>query len=187
MSKAKKAGISAVLTLFVITAIMSFLLAVVNGITKDRIDQHEEEKTRAALSGVLADGVTLGEKTEDFQDGTGLVKAVYGSTDGYVVEVAPVGYGGAISMVVGVNSQLEVTGVEIISQTETSGLGANAAKGAKGEAFRSQYVGQSGELAVVKDGGTIDALTGATVTSRAVTKGVNAALACAEALQGGAK
>ena len=80
-----------------------------------------------------------------------------------------------------------ITGVEIISHGETSGLGANAATGSTGEAFRGQFVGLSGTLAVTKDGGTIDALTGATVTSRAMTNGVSAALACAATLEGGAK
>jgi len=57
--------------------------------------------------------------------------------------------------------------------SETSGLGANAAK----ESFRSQFAGKSGSVAVTKDGGDIDALTGATITSRAVASGVNSALA----------
>ena len=48
-----------------------------------------------------------------------------------------------------------------------------------GRAFRDQFVGMSGTVSVAKDGGEVDALTGATITSRAVCKGVNAALACA--------
>ena len=78
-------------------------------------------------------------------------------------------------MVVGVDLAGTVTGVSIVSMAETSGLGDNAKK----ESFRSQFVGGSGQLAVTKDGGTIDALTGATVTSRAVTSGVNTAIAAA--------
>ncbi len=76
-------------------------------------------------------------------------------------------------MVVGIAADGAVSGVSIISMSETSGLGANAAK----EGFRSQFAGKSGTLAVNKDGGEIDAITGATITSRAVTRGVNAALA----------
>ena len=64
--------------------------------------------------------------------------------------------------------------------------GANAAAdNAAGRSFREQFLGATGTLSVTKDGGAIDALTGATMTSRAVTQGVNAALACAEALEGG--
>ncbi|NLL45428.1 MAG: FMN-binding protein, partial [Clostridiales bacterium] len=50
------------------------------------------------------------------------------------------------------------------------------------DSFRSQYIGKSGTLAVTKDGGSIDSLTGATVTARAVTDGVNAALNAAKIL-----
>ena len=83
-------------------------------------------------------------------------------------------------MVVGVGTDGTVTGVSISSMSETSGLGANASK----ESFRSQFVGKSGVLAVSKDGGEIDALTGATITSRAVTSGVNTALVVASEMQG---
>jgi len=68
--------------------------------------------------------------------------------------------------------------VAIVDMSETSGLGANASK----ESFRSQYIGLKEEAAVTKDGGEIEALTGATVTSRAVTRGVNAALAAVRSL-----
>jgi len=77
-----------------------------------------------------------------------------------------------------VSSDGTVSGVSIIKMSETSGLGANASK----ESFRAQFVGQSGTLAVSKDGGSIDALTGATITSRAVTSGVNSALEAVKAL-----
>lgn len=183
--KKENKGLVAAVTLFVITAVMALALAVVNGITADRIARIQEEKTRQALSGVLAEGVTLEEELPEFPDETGLVKAAYSTTDGYVIQVTPAGYGGAIDMVVGVSGEGTVTGIEIVSHSETASLGANIAQGSKGEAFRGQFVNQSGTLAVTKDGGSIDALTGATVSSRAVTKGVNAALACAAQLEGG--
>ncbi len=183
----KQSGLSAVLTLFIITAVMALLLGVINDITAGPIAEATARKTERALQGVLAEGVTLGDEIADFTDETGLVQMAYATSDGYVFQVAPSGYAGEIVMMVGISSQLEVTGVEIISHGETSGLGANAATGSTGEAFRGQFVGLSGTLAVTKDGGTIDALTGATVTSRAMTNGVNAALACAATLEGGAK
>ena len=69
----------------------------------------------------------------------------------------------------------KVSGISIISHTETPGLGAvAAAQNAKGEAFRGQFVGQEGVLAI---GNQIDAMSGATITSNAVVTGVNAALA----------
>lgn len=177
----EKGGLRAVVTLFLITALMAALLGLVNSVTAGPIAKDKAEKTQKALSGVLAEGVTLGEPLETFPDGTGLVQAVYETSQGYVIEVTPSGYGGEIDMVVGIDGQGAVTGVEIISHGETSGLGANAVR----EDFRSQFVGATGTLAVTKEGGAVEALTGATMTSRAVTRGVNAAIACAAALEGG--
>lgn len=104
-----------------------------------------------------------------------LVSKVYQAGDaGYVVQVAPSGFGGVLDVMVGVNTDGTCSGVSIISHSETSGLGANATK----EDFRSQFEGKS-NVAVTKDGGDIAALTGATITSRAVCDGVNAAIAAA--------
>ena len=65
----------------------------------------------------------------------------------------------------------------MINHGETAGLGAIAAdKTTKGDAFRSQFVGMSGTISVSKDGGQVEAITGATITSRAVCNGINAAL-----------
>lgn len=169
--------------LLLITAVVAALLGLVNSITADRIAQLQAEKTEQAMAAVLAEGVTVGDEITEYQDDSGLVQSVYATSDGYVIQVAPSGFGGEIQMMVGVNSQGAVTGISIISHSETAALGANAAATTQvGSSFRGQFVGQSGTLAVTKDGGTIDALTGATVTSRAVTSGVNAALACAGGL-----
>ena len=181
----ENAGFKSICTLFIITAAMALLLAVVNGITAERIALSKEEKTEAALSAVMPEGAVLEEQLETYPDETGLVTAAYQTSHGYVFQISTGGYGGEITMTVGVDSNLAVSGVEIVSHSETPALGEKAAKGAVGEAFRGQFVGLSGILAVVKDGGTVEALTGATVTSRAVTKGVSAALACAAALEGG--
>lgn len=184
--KNRKSGLSAVVTLLLITAVMAGLLALVNSVTAGPIAAAQREKTEKALSGVLREGVELGEQLESFPDETGLVEGVYKTSDGYVVEVTPSGYGGEIHMVVGVDGACTVTGIQIVTHSETASLGANAAADhAAGRSFREQFLGTKGQLAVTKDGGSIDALTGATMTSRAVTQGVNAALACAAALEGG--
>lgn len=168
------------LTLLAITAVVAAALAGVNGITAPRIAQISEEKTQAAIEQVLPGG---GTKLESFADETGLVEAVYASETGYAIQVAPNGFGGEISMMVGVDKEGNVLNIAIISQTETAGLGSVIAAGTSaGEAFRSQFTGKSGTLAVTKDGGTVDAVTSATITSRAVVNGVNAALACAAKL-----
>ena len=86
-------------------------------------------------------------------------------------------------MMVGVDFEGKVLGIDIIKHTETAGLGAVAdAETPAGQNFRGQFVGASGSVAVTKDGGTMDSITGATITSRAICDGVNAALACAATL-----
>lgn len=167
-------------TLLLITGFVAAALAGVNAITEDRIAEINEKKTQDAIQEVLEGGGTL---LEEFPDDTGLVKAVYKGENGYAVQVAPVGFDGEIDMMVGIGNDGTVTKIAIISHTETAGLGAvAAADNSKGEAFRGEFAGLSGELSVDKDGGEIQAITGATITSRAVTKGVNAALACVEQL-----
>ena len=159
-----------IIVLFLISAITALALGLVNYVTAPRIAAIEAEKSRAAMEEVLpADSY----EEVDYTGGDSLVAKVYKAGDaGYVVEVIPSGFGGAIDMMVGVDMNGTVTGVSIIDMSETSGLGTNASK----EEFRSQFVGATGSVAVTKDGGSIDALTGATVTSRAVSNGVNAAL-----------
>ena len=100
--------------------------------------------------------------------------------------MAPKGYGGEITLPVGISTDLTVTGVEIVDHAETPGLGANA----ESESWLSQFTGQSGELTVVKNApteGQIQAVTSATRTSKAVTDAVNQALAIAETLAEEAK
>ena len=167
------------LTLLIITAVVAAALGGVNSVTAPIIAKINAEKTQAAISAVLPGG---GEALESFPDDTGLVRKVYASDIGYAIEVAPAGFGGDIVMMVGVVDG-KVSGISIISQVETAGLGAIiAAKTSAGEDFRNQFIGLSGELSVSKDGGAIDSITSATITSRAVTAGVNAALKCAENL-----
>lgn len=182
MSKEKSSTgyyVNLALTLLIISAVVSGLLGLTNYITADKIAAINADKTAASMKEVLPADIY----TQLDYPATGSqanVAAVYQADDkGYVIEVTPSGFGGTIDMVVGVGTDGTVTGVSIISMSETSGLGANASK----ESFRSQYVGKSGELAVSKDGGEIDALTGATITSRAVTSGVNTALVVAAEMQ----
>jgi len=161
------------LTLLAITALVAAALSGVNAITADKIAQIQAEKTQKAIAEVLPE-VTLDPKVTAIN--SGIVKTLYTTEVGYAVEVIPSGFDGEITMMVGI-ADGKVTGISIISHTETPGLGAvAAASSAKGEQFREQFAGQSGTLAVTKDGGTIDAITSATITSRAVTEGVNAAL-----------
>ena len=162
------------LTLFLICAVVAAALAGINAITAPRIAQLKEQKVADAIAAVLPGEA---KETTDFVDPTGLVQKVWQSEAGYAVQVAPSGFGGTITMMVGVDYHGKVLGIDIVSHAETAGLGDVAASDStKGQAFRNQFRGQTGELAVSKDGGTIDAITSATITSRAVTAGVNAAI-----------
>ena len=157
------------LTLLLITAVVAGLLGLVNYLTEGKIDALTRRKAESAMQEVLP---AQRYDVIDYQM-DGVSEAYRADNGGYVVRVTTNGFGGAIDMMVGVGLDGKVCGVSIISHSETASLGANCVR----EDFRSQYIGADGELKVNKDGGTIDALTGATVTSRAVTAGVNLALA----------
>ena len=162
-------------TLLIITSLVAAALAGVNSITAPAIAKLTAEKTQEAIQAVLPGG---GEEKADFP-ATALVSKVYAGDAGYAVEVTPGGFDNTITMMVGVDTEGKVLGISIIKHTETAGLGAVAAAGTPaGENFRGQFVGASGSVSVTKDGGTMDAITGATITSRAICVGVNAALEC---------
>ena len=168
-------------TLLLITSVVAAALAAVNAVTEPIIKQLNEQKTQQAIETVLPGGYS--ETIENFDDQNGLVTKVYKGANGYAMEVRPAGFDGEIVMMVGVDFEGKVLGISVVSHTETAGLGAvAAAKTEAGNAFRGQFTGKSGEILVNKDGGDIDAITGATITSRAVCLGVSAAVACAENL-----
>ena len=167
--------------LLLITAIVAAALACVNKVTAPIIAQLNEQKTQQAIAAVLPGGYE--EEITGYADATGLVSKVYKGASGYALEVKPSGFDNTITMMVGVDFEGKVLGISVVSHTETAGLGAvAAAKTSAGEAFRGQFVGASGSVLVSKDGGTMDAITGATITSRAICVGINAALDCVAGL-----
>ena len=158
--------------LLAITVVVAGLLGLVNFLTEDTIASNTAAKAQEAMEAVLpADAYTSLSLTDE-QRAAGISEAYRAGDAGYVVRLSKNGFGGAIDLMVGVRADGTVSGLSIISHSETASLGANCTR----EDFRSQFVGKSGELAVSKDGGEIDALTGATVTTRAVTEAVNLAL-----------
>ena len=164
--------------LLIITSLVAAALAGVNSITAPVIAQLTAEKTQLAIEAVLPGG---GEEIEFAP--ADLVSKVYKGENGYAIEVTPGGFDNTITMMVGVDIEGKVLGIDIIKHTETAGLGAVAdAETPAGQNFRGQFVGTSGSVAVTKDGGAMDSITGATITSRAICDGVNAALACAATL-----
>ena len=175
MKTAKQIATLAV-TLLLITAGVAAALAGVNKITAPIIENLNAEKTTKAIAAVLPDAETA-EIIYEASAKEDAVQTVYASESGYAVKVQTAGFGGTITMMVGIDKEGSVLGIDIITHAETASLGDVAAsKNAKGQAFRGQFVGKTGTLAVSKDGGEIDAITSATITSRAVTNGVNTAL-----------
>lgn len=160
------------ITLFAICAACSLILGLVNMITEQPIQDVQAAKNAAAMSAVLpADGY----EPVDYAGSDATIQEIHKAGDaGYVVEVSPAGsFSGVFTIMVGVTSDNTVSGVEIVGSGETSGLGDNAKKAE----WREQFKGLSGEVKVTKDGGSINAITGATITSRAVSAGVTSALA----------
>ena len=98
------------------------------------------------------------------------IRTAYKSENGYVVHVVTAGYAGDISMLVGVSNDGKVQGLVVRNLQETYGLGARALTDTD---FLKQFLNTGGTAAAGED---IDALTGATVTSKAVTRGVNSAV-----------
>ncbi|MFZ5974361.1 MAG: RnfABCDGE type electron transport complex subunit G [Bacillota bacterium] len=177
------------LRLLLICAISAGLLGATYSVTKDPIAQHLAEASVAANKAVCSEASDFKEMNmsdlqsqagwnDSFADVTQVLEGQKeGKTVGYVLKVNGTGYAGLIAMTVGVSPDGKYTGVSIDSQNETAGLGANATQ----ESFRSQYVGKSSdqEITVSKTPTTkdteIQAISGATITSRAVTKAINVA------------
>lgn len=179
--------------LFLITAIAAALLAFVNGKTAPLIEKNSIEKEQNAMRAVMPDA-ELFKETEISPEiaslsDSGEISKIYTAADadgnavGVCVITETTGYDVGIQTVTGVNLDLTVSGIDIISMNETPGLGAKASE----ESFRSQYVGKSGEIGVSKSAASdteIQAISGATKTSNGVTRGVNIALKTAELVLG---
>ncbi|MCI7742429.1 MAG: RnfABCDGE type electron transport complex subunit G [Clostridiales bacterium] len=171
------------LILFLISAIVAGVLGVVNEVTKDRIEEQKQIKTAKAYAAVLpSEGYEeLELDLSAYSNIDSISKATGG--EGYVVKTSFSGAQGNITMVVGVDNDYKCTGISIISHAETSGLGANAASTSDvGVTWRAQFVGQDKNMAITKAGGTIDALTGATITSRSVAEAAANAISVVESL-----
>ena len=176
----KKNLLKDILVFVVITVAASLSLAMVNSITKDPIDNNKQinqlvknfpnvikdKKYNFGENGIVIDDVLV--VTNDKKE---LI--------GHVVKVTTEdGYGGDITLVVGIDTNDEITGIEVLSIDETVGLGMNA----KNDNFKNQYYHKSvTDFKITKTGkqneDEIDALSGATITSSAFNNAINGALA----------
>ena len=183
-------------TLTVISLVVAALLGLVDNVTADKIAAIEAEKTRVAMSAVVPEGSEFTDKLDipeavaaaaSAQGGT--LSELYGVTNGgaeagYVMKISASGSQGSIVMMVGVDADKAITGISVVSHAETSGIGTKVVENkpnAAGTPVLDQFIGMSGAgtLAV---GSNITAISGATVSTKGITMGANAALAAVEAL-----
>ena len=187
------------LTLLITCVIVAGLLGLVNQLTAPNIAAINKANTEKAMAAVVADPASTFSDPLSITDDMTAAAAQYkttvseiyevqsnGAAAGYAVKVNASGSQGTIVMMVGVDSEGAVTGVSIVKNAETSGIGTrvmnNEALANSGVGVLDQFVGMShadGDLAV---GTNVDDITGATVSSKGVTSGVNGALAVVEAM-----
>ena len=174
----------------IICIVCSGLLGVVESVTREPIRVQAEATATAGMKKDAPEAASFEAieiAADENYDVIGVKTAnealdASGDTIGYVVEVLPSGFGGTIDLMVGVDNEGVVTGISVLSLSESPGLGANA----KEEWFQEQFVGVTAPVAVTKDGGQIEAITSSTITSRAVSDGVTAAINWAAENAGGA-
>lgn len=173
-----------VAVLFGITLVASAGVGVVNMITVEPIAQSKQAATTAALTEVLPpfDETTSEELTIDEMPITVYTATKGGVVAGYAVQsMSKLGFSGAVRMMVGFDPDGRVVNINVLEQTETPGLGTKMCD--EGNPLLGSVKGQrledkqlvDGKLAVRKDGGDVDALTAATISSRAYVDAVNRA------------
>lgn len=202
MSKIIKDAIA----LTLITLVAGMALGAVHGITKEPIARQEALAKEDAYKEVFADAESyetvemtdeLANQLRSSLDSEGykaqsideVVDAVDGSGNslGYVITViTSEGYGGDIKFSMGIQADGTMNGISILSISETAGLGMRA----NTDEFKSQFVGKNtDQIVYTKNGASadneIDALSGATVTTNAMTNGVNAGLCAFRVMEGG--
>lgn len=179
MTETKQSGGSQILklalVLLAVAAVIAFVLGAVNEITKGPIEQYLNGKRDAAYAMVMpGDGNTYEEidagsyANDPSNSITKLctAKDASGNDIGYVAETTFSGAQGMITMVIGLDQNLTCTGIGITEHSETSGLGAKAADPT--DPFPQSMVGLTDGAKLSKDGGSVSAISGATLTSRAV-------------------
>jgi electron transport complex protein RnfG len=195
-TKSKSTLLKDAIALFLITLVSGLALSYVYEITKAPIEQQHIEKKLKANQAVFveADNFTVDEELMALAETTDLVslnaiyegvtideisKAMSGNEAiGYNITVTTTtGYKDPITMVIGYTNDRTINGIELLSINETAGLGMNASK----PEFIGQYVGKGvDQFTVTKTGATeenqIDAISGATITSNAVTNAINAGI-----------
>ena len=183
MTETKKAKggsqiIRLALILFIVSAITSGVLGLVNMLTKDTIAAQEEAARAEAYQAVLPYDGDYTDVTFDETAFPTVDSIVAAGDTGWVVELTFSGAQGSITAAFGVSSDYIITGASVIDHAETSGLGAKITE----QSFTDSLIGQGEGMAVTKDGGTIDTITAATISSRAMANAANTAIAAVQSL-----
>ncbi len=172
------------IVLCIVSVVAAICLSYVYDITKKPIERQQTLTEQAAMKEVLSIAEFFEEAKHDntinsLNIGYDKEKNIVG----YVVGISEKGYAGAVNMLVGISKDKTILGVKITKHSETPGLGANAAN----DEFLSQFTGKEGKgetLLVTKsatpNNNEITAITSATITSKTVVKGVNAAISFIE-------
>ncbi len=170
-----------VLTVTIICTFAGALLAGVDALTKDRIAEVKQLKQLNAIQDVLPScdnhpDVNICKINHGGRSWCFYVARKSGNFVGAAVETtSSAGYGGDISLMLGVTAENKTQAIAILGQKETPGLGANI----ETDNFKAKFADKALETthwAVTKDGGDIDQITAATISSRAVTKAVKKAI-----------
>ena len=167
--------------LLLICAIVAAVVAFVYELTLEKANENINRTKSEAVGAIYQlDGLTLEEKSKTDAAVIYLVSNAEKTPVGYCAEVKSAGFGGDLLVMVGYDLNAQILGVKIVEMSETPGLGSKV-----GEAdYLSQYTGKSGELTLNED---VDAVSGATISSKALLSGVNTATkALTEFLKGGA-
>ena len=189
MAKKKESTlVNMLVALLVIAAVSGGVLGLVYGVTKDAIAEVDQKKNEAAIQAVLPLEGEITYKADtlsyDYEGTTltfpcNLAYDANGNFQGAAVKTSESGFGGKIDMMVGFLADGTIKGTSVLSHTETPGLGANMTG-----KFKDQFVDKNPadfKLTVSKDGGDVDAITAATITSRAFSKAVDKAYKAFEA------
>ncbi len=162
------------LKLLLICAVIAGIVSLVYSVTLDTYNKNLQATKDAAMGEIFGRDDLTGTRMET-TDGSIIYSVKAGETDlGYCVESAADGFGGALELMVGYSPEGKIIGVSIVALSETPGLGSKV----NDAAYLEQYIGGSGELTL---GGDVDAISGATVSSRAVITAVNRATAALNA------
>lgn len=168
------------LILLLITSVAAVVLGLSNSITEEKITEAEALTSEEARKEVLPEGETF-EDAKLKIDNDKVLEVYVGLKDGnkvgYAIKTATPGYGANVEVITGISVDGKITGIKVVSHQETPGLGANATSSQFQDQFKEKDTDE--EVVVVKstpsNNNEVQALTGATITSRAVTNGVNTA------------